>query len=170
MAIFALVAAQKSIGAVARFTALGGFPGVPLHVRLVGGRAYAQHMRRARSRFRKEQKSKIRIAAKVLQAHIRKEIKTVFSAQGHRSGTHLLSRKTSVSVRSKRTVVRATVGPKGIAAAYGVVHEKGLTVERKSRSGGTHSATYPKRPFVEPAVKKSAPIIFKIIGKTFKVV
>jgi hypothetical protein len=115
-------------------------------------------------------KEKMRRAATVLRTAVRAEIVATFSAQGHRSGTHLLRRKTSISIRSKRGRVRAEVGPKGIAGVYGRVHEKGLTVTRRSRSGGEHQAVYPKREFIAPAVKKTDRQIFAILGQSFRVV
>ena len=49
-------------------------------------------------------------------------------------------------------------------------HEKGLTVQRKSRSGNVHEAVYPKREFVAPAVRRTDRRVRAILGASFKVV
>lgn len=129
--------------------------------------------RRARSKFRKEQKRRVRQAANIVLRQARRNIKSTFKTHGKaraRSGGKTLSQETKTSVRSRRGFVTAVVGAGGQPGAYGKVLEEGRTVSRKSRSGNIHQASYPKKPWLEPAVRTTSGQVFAIIGKTFRVV
>lgn len=154
--------------ALARVAAVNAVRGLALEIRFIGLDAWQRRMRNAKGKLRKEMKRKMREAANIVKVQARKEITATFT--GDARSVKRLRRKTSVSVRSKRGRVSAQVGPKGFAGVYGRVHELGMTIERKSRSGKVHEATYPVRKFIEPAVRKTDGQVRKILGQSFKVV
>ncbi len=122
-------------------------------------------MKRARKAIRKEQKRKMRAAANVVKAEMRQQIDKVFA---NPSGD--TKRATTVSVRGRGGTVTAEIGPKGPPGVHAAIHEKGKTVTRRRGSRKRHTATYPARPFIEPAVRKTADEVFRRIGQVFKVV
>lgn len=151
---------------------------------LIGDKLLSARMRAAEQKIAKESARQTRKAANLIKAAARRNVGTVFATHGaalqrtrgirNRKGQIVkktLAQDVRSSVRVRKRQVTARVGSwRSQQAAYGKVHEEGRTVQRKSRSGNVHSATYPKKEWLRPAVNSTREEVFRLIGKTFEVV
>lgn len=147
----------------------------------IGRRAFERRMRRAGQTFRKEMRKQFRKAANAVRRAVRREIRSTL-----RGGTGCAARHTRVRVRVSRNRAWAVVYPAGRSRAYMGIQEWGGTVKRKgkllktrlehsrrgarSRRGKPNVAKYTAQPTYRPAVQKSSAEVFRLLGRSFRVV
>ena len=164
--------------------------GTAIQIAWQGRKAYERRMKTARVRLRKEMKRRIREGANVIKKKARANIKSQFRGGTKKRSKQVLrtvneprkglARMTTVSVRMRRGRVRAEIGTKFPEGVYGSVLEHGGTVIRREgayKKGSLtavtrkkHTATYRARPWLGTAVASTRRDVYRITGKSFKVV
>jgi hypothetical protein len=84
------------------------------------------------------------------------------TAKANETGVDRSRLRQSASSEVKRRGGRAVDAEIGFGVVYAPVHEKGLRA-------GFGNRPMPRRPFLGPAIKAKAEAVFRILGKTFKV-
>ena len=155
-----------------------------LSVTWYGRRAFERRMHRAAKNYRKELRKQFRKAANSVRRAVRREIRSTL-----RGGEGYAARHTKVKVRVSRNRAWAVVYPSGKSRAYMGIHEYGGKIQRKGRRlktqiqrsgdragrvrvsrGKPNVATYREQPTYRPAVRKSSDEVFRILGRSFRVV
>lgn len=150
-----------------------------------GLRKFQRRMEKnAMRRYRRELRKQFRAASNVVRREVRRKIRATLTG-----GEGYAARHTKVKVRVSRNRCWATVYPGGKSRAYMGIHEYGGRVERKgkrlktqiestgarsgrvrARRGKPSTATYKEQPTYRPAVRRTADDVFRILGRSFRVV